>query len=464
MVKRKKNFFDMDGYHMELSSDGFSYEPVKTHEPTERRLANLNYRLSMEQLRIYRTGYKFFEVRDLLDDDVVATFDSLLELEQWANDLIKRYNSKEISMSKFGSQPELIFFGDDHPEQLPEPTHEEKLKMIDRNNPESPFSKFIGNDKAVSKLQTAAYHALGNPNHVMRELAFAIFGPSSVGKTSLVRIYAETVGLPFLEISPKSVKTLDNIHSMIIDVLQEHNLPLVETEDEISELPPMVIFIDEVHALSDSIVQGLLKATEFNDAQLVTETLKVIDTYNVTWMIATTDEGKLFDAFRTRFNPIMLNYLNKKEMAQVIKKANPDFSDEACDLVALYNTKITRKALEFARYMRLRKEMFPDMTMEQIAHVVAREDGIDEFGMSEVHLKILTALGEGPIARNRIILVTGRKEEETERFIMPWLLSATDDEPALVTVTQKGYTITPAGLHELDKRKIPNNGTGAMAA
>lgn len=366
--------------------------------------------------------------------------------------------------SKFvDGQMELIFFGDFHPERLAEPTHEEKLKMVDRNNPDSPFSKFVGNDKAVSKFQTAAYNALGNYNHSMRELAFAIFGPSSVGKTSLARIYSETVGLPFLEISPKSIRTLDDILKMVDDVLRSLNLGLNNVNNSF-ELPPMVIFIDEVHALPDHIVQGLLKATEFNDAQLITESGKVVDTYNVTWMIATTDEGKLFDAFRTRFNSVVLNYLTKKEMAQVIKKANLDFSDEVCELIAQYNSRITRKALEFARYMRMVKEMHPDKTMEEIADFVAKEEGIDEFGMSEVHLKVLTALGEGPIAKNRMTLITGRKDEETERFIMPWLLSATEDQPAFVTVTPKGYTITAAGLQELDKRNIPNNGNKALAA
>jgi hypothetical protein len=50
--------------------------------------------------------------------------------------------------------------------------------------------------------------------------------------------------------------------------------------------------------------------------------------------------------------------------------------------------------------------------------------------------------------------VTGRKEEENENFIMPWLLTSTEDQEALVTVTSKGYAITSAGEYELYKRGL----------
>lgn len=337
----------------------------------------------------------------------------------------------------------------------PEPTDEQKRVRVDRRSKRSPFYRFIGNEKAVRKLTAAAYTALGRVNHEMRELAFAIFGPSSSGKTTLARCYADTVSLPFMEISPKSLRTTDDLFRIIRNTLAETAVPLVE-EDRPNHyrLPPCVIFIDEVHALSPSVVDGLLKATEYNDAQLVTESGIVIDTYRVTWMIATTDEGKLFEAFRTRFSPVVLTYLNRADIAKIVHLANPDLTLEVCNLVSKYNARIPRKALEFARYMRMVKAMQPGDTWEEIARQVASDEGIDEFGMHEVHLKILRALGQGPIAKNRIALIAGRKDEEVDRNILPWLMVATDDQPAFITVTGRGYTITEAGVAELDKRGI----------
>ena len=350
-------------------------------------------------------------------------------------------------------QNELVFFGDRHANQLPEPSEIEKKLRIDRNSAFSPFSKFVGNDRAVRKMQTAAYTALGRENHMMREMAFSVFGPSSAGKTTLVRLYAECVQLPFIEISPKSLKTTDDLFKIVRKTLSENGLELFEISPKKFSLPPCVIFIDEVHALSGGVVDGLLKATEYDDSMLVTESGVVCDTYNVTWTIATTDEGKLFEAFRTRFSPIVLELLNKKDIAKIVKLSNPDWSMDLCEIVSHYNSRIPRKALEFARYMRMVKTMKSELTWDEIASSVALDEGIDEFGMHEMHLRILKALETGPIAKTRISLVAGRKDEEVEKYILPWLLTETDDQPALICVTPKGYAITSDGLNELNRRK-----------
>lgn len=359
-------------------------------------------------------------------------------------------------------QTELVFWGERSVSGRPAPTDAEKRVYTDRRSKRSPFYRFVGNERSVRKLTTAAYTALGRENHEMSELAFSIFGPSSAGKTTLARCYADAVGLPFVEISPKSLKFLDDLVKIVKNVCNDAGVPLVEVTPKHYELPPLVIFIDEVHALSGSIVDGLLKATEYDDAELVTETGVVVDTGSVTWMIATTDEGKLFEAFRTRFSPVVLEYLTKAEVAKIVGLANQDLPSEVCELVAHYNSRIPRKALEFARYMKMVKAMNPDESWEDIARQVAFDEGIDELGMHSVHLRILTALGQGPVAKNRMTLVTGRKDEETERNILPWLLIATADQPAMITVCSRGYILTETGLAELDKRGIAHGDTKAM--
>lgn len=350
-----------------------------------------------------------------------------------------------------------VFFGPSDPWGAAAPTDEEKRVQVDRM-----FSKFIGNEKAVKKLKATAFAALGRPDHLARELAFAIFGPASSGKTTLGRLFAEGLELPFLEVSPKSVADLDDLFTQIERTLSSEGVPLIEVvRRNYYVLPPMVVFIDEVHALKDGVVQGLLKATEYNDGVLVTESGKTVNTHNVTWMIATTDEGKLFDAFRTRFSSVYLTYLSKSDLAKIVKLANPDLSDSVCSLVAHYNPRVPRKALEFARYMRLRHQM-EGGDWADVARSVAEDEGIDEYGMHELHLKILKGLGQGPVAQKRVAVLAGRKVEEVERFLMPWLLAETDDQPALTKVTGRGYTITEAGLAELEKRGVPHKGAEAL--
>lgn len=93
---------------------------------------------------------------------------------------------------------------------------------------------------------------------------------------------------------------------------------------------------------------------------------------------------------------------------------------------------------------------------ETIAHKVADDNDIDPHGMTYQRLNILKALGHGPVAEKRLPNVAGVKPEELDKYILPYLLEATDEQPPYVTVTTKGYTITDAGINELNKRSIPH--------
>ncbi|NBT36200.1 MAG: hypothetical protein EBT03_11830, partial [Betaproteobacteria bacterium] len=227
-------------------------------------------------------------------------------------------------------------------------------------------------------------------------------------------------------------------------------------------LPPIIVFIDEVHNLKNSVVQGLLKATEPNDRIMVTEKGYEVRTDKVCWMIATTDRGDLFDAFDTRFQKVNLQLYSMKEMAQIVQMNNPDFDEDACMLVAKYNSQVPREALAFARDMRVEKEMSGCDSWEEVAKLVAKDHGIDEHGMTLSRVEILRALGQGPVSAAQLPFVVHVKQEELRKFILPPLMSRTPDREPLVTVSARGYTITKAGLEELEKRSISNRGLDAM--
>ena len=221
--------------------------------------------------------------------------------------------------------------------------------------------------------------------------------------------------------------------------------------------------IQEVHALSYRIVQSLLKATEHNDCKMVTESGVEIDTRNVCWIIATTDRGLLFDAFDTRFEKIPLNLYSKKEIEIIVKKKYPQLDDECCKLIAHYNGNIPREALSFAREAMIVKQM-ESCSWKQAANTVACERDIDEFGMSNQRVKILTALGKHPIPANQLARIANCREDELRKFIMVPLVCTTQDqpEPLVIVASGRGFMITESGLQELNKRKIKHNGQAAM--
>lgn len=353
-------------------------------------------------------------------------------------------------------QKQLIFFTKEYP-----PSTEAKLAICNPESEHSPLNRFIGNKSAVRRLGRVGFTALGNHNHVC-PFNFSLIGPASSGKTTLAKLFAEVLGLPFVEIDPSSIQEINDILKKIGDVLSNikndwgQSLELVNFEEKVF-LPPVVVFIDEVHLLNKEIIHGLLKATEPKDRMMQTENGWIVDTSNVTWIIATTERGLLFDAFDTRFMKINLGLYTRKEIAVIIKKNFPNIPTEVCDGLAYYGGKIPREALSFSKEVELEFNMNGGDWVSATA-TVAKDNQIDSYGLSKQRLDVIKALANGPISKNRMATIISCKEEELVRFIMPVLLISTEDSEPMVTISSKGYKITETGIQQLEKRKIKHKG------
>jgi Holliday junction resolvasome RuvABC ATP-dependent DNA helicase subunit len=324
---------------------------------------------------------------------------------------------------------------------------------VDPKNPNSPLSKIIGNESAVKVLSWILFDALNQPEHVCTQnLAFV--GPSSAGKTMISRVFAEVLGLPHVEISPKAVNNAADVIKVIGNSLGKNLVGAWK-------LPPMVILLDESHAFNDAVIQSLLKATERNDG-ILSSNGTIIDCKNVCWHFATTDLGKMFDAFITRFERINLRLYTKNEIAQIIQKNNSDWDESICMMVADYCNRIPREALTFAELVK-KAYRFNPTTWQDAVVAVAKEKGIDEYGMNSQRLNILRALGQRPMSVNQLCATASCKEEELKKLILPWLLESTPDQAPYVVTGNRHY-ITKEGLAELDKRGISHKGDDVLCS
>lgn len=379
-------------------------------------------------------------------------------------------------------QNESIWFHEDEPD-CPYSV-EMRLDYVNPENPKCPLSRFVGNKCAVKRLSRAAFAAWSRYNHACADQSLAIIGPASTGKTTLAKLFAKTVDLPFVSIQPRAIHKVEDIFNEISEVCArtsvtdhgESTLKLIPM-DYMNEktgrrmghtkyyiLPPMVVFIDEVHSMRDNVVQGLLKATEADDREMVTESGIIANTANVCWIIATTERGLLFKPFDSRFEKIELRLYSKKEVSLIVGLNNPDWDTSNCDLVAKYCSHVPRESLRFAREMRTEFEMQNGKAnWEKVAATIAEDRGIDPYGMTYQRLQVLKFLGNKTVSQPQMATFIGVEIEELKKYTMPALLATTpDQEMSLVMVTPKGYCITPAGLKELDKRKISNRGNEAM--
>ena len=152
-----------------------------------------------------------------------------------------------------------------------------------------------------------------------------------------------------------------------------------------------------------------------------------------------------------------------EEIARIIQLDRPHWDMPLCRLVARYAGRMPREALDFARAM-VQEEDLNGGDWDRVAARVARSLKIDRYGLTRRRLNVLVALGQvGAVSKGRMTDYAGCGSEELEKFVMPALLVATTDDPAMVAVTNKGYAITWRGIQELDRRGIPHRGAEAVA-
>lgn len=338
----------------------------------------------------------------------------------------------------------------------PAPTMQECVELINPNNPASPFHNFVGQEPAKKKMGRVLLNALQRPNHCASDVSWLLTGPSSVGKTTLARIYAKILKLPFVEIHPKSIKSLNDIFDAINEKLVERKpfLEMVETTQNNYCVPPCVVFIDEAHTLNRLFQNGLLKAIEPKDRVLITEDRKYIDTKNVCFMIATTDPADLFDAFIGRFTELALNPYTKKEVAQIVQFNFPHWSIVESALAAHFQPRLPRKAIEFAKEMDMEKTINPQKSWHEVAVQVAEENQIDMHGMPLKHLELLKFISCRAYSKERVAIALNIREKELKSSVLPCLMNPTPDSPALVTISTGGIRLTYDGYLELKRRDM----------
>jgi hypothetical protein len=247
------------------------------------------------------------------------------------------------------------------------------------------------------------------------------------------------------------------------------------------KLPPMLVFFDEAHKLSMSMMKGgLLNAMEPDDGIMVVKEPGIkgisftVDCSNVCWIAATTDRGDMFDAFEQRLlNPIQWSPATPKELPAMIKAgmerklANGEISThvpiEACEIMAKFQ-KVPRLAIHrFGLKVVQQKEYSPNSTWEEACETVANMLDIDEGGLTKRQIAILSALGQRPIAESRLGDVCGCRFKELQKYELPGLQQYYDGGPFVSSVSGKGMCITSSGLKQLDSRNIEHSGEQVTA-
>jgi len=378
-------------------------------------------------------------------------------------------------------QFEKGFFNPGQFHRLPPPPTDEE---IGRYLQECPLNQYVTNEETghvINDLKASAAIVLKRHNHYCADQSFALYGPPSSGKSFLAGLWHSTiagkVGFPYAEISSEKL-TVDALLHKIEEACYEVDLEIVLLDEGYYKLPPIIVFLDEVHRLPKSLQEGaLLTAIEGNKWLEPPEPKSrrdfrwegKIDCSNVCWIIATTDSGQLFPPFRSRFDPaFQLVEASQKQVADItFKEMKKYFTDEFEEPPF----RIAQKISQYCRLPRVAKKFVEKLytqihyqsvnggsvNWERGCEETRKSVGIDEYGMHQKHLAIITALGNrGPIAKSNLTIPARVQLEELENYILPELFRFYKDRDALVMTTGRGTAITEAGMNELDKRGIPH--------
>lgn len=320
------------------------------------------------------------------------------------------------------------------------------------------FDGFIGNEDAVHALQRSIHAALQREPVALGK-NILLMGPASVGKTELAQRAARALGLPFVQVDGRSIKTREKLFDLIDTALDEEE----KTGDtktprrrgagkrggiNVVEYPPFLMFIDEVHLVSSGTQEGLLTLLEQRERTVMLERgglRSIAHCPHAGFILATTKPSLLDKPVRSRCTEIPLKRYTVDQVVQMLKRRQTQLPDDVLELVARCARLTPRRAFELAQDIVDEHNMANRHSWQDCAREVLKTRGVvSRNGVTQKDLEYLELLKrEGrPLGARVVVSALGLLEaDELTEDIEPYLVH----DLRMVEYTQKGRTITERG-------------------
>lgn len=214
------------------------------------------------------------------------------------------------------------------------------MSLITKYRPTT-LDEVIGHSSVVKSLKKIIKD---NTSH-----AFLFSGSPGIGKTSLARIVASDLGCDIREVDAASNSGIDEVRELTENM---HFKAFGGTGNR-------AYILDEVHALSKSAFQALLKSVEEPPS-------------HVYWLLCTTEPTKVPASVKTRCNHFGLNPLSVGDISKVLDKASKGegyaLSDEFRSLIVENSEGSPRKALS------LLGTLMPAETLAEARKLIHRDE------------------------------------------------------------------------------------------
>jgi Holliday junction DNA helicase RuvB len=302
------------------------------------------------------------------------------------------------------------------------------------------WSDYVGQEKIKENIKiiiTAAKKRNQTPDHLL------LYGNSGLGKTTLAQLVASEMGKDIRITSGPAIERAGDLAAILTN-LNEGD----------------VLFLDEIHRISNTIEEYLYPAMEDYKLNLILGKGPMARTMELklpkfTIIGATTRPGLLSAPLRNRFGAtFQLNFYSNKDIGKIIErsanilgvKAEP----EALQIIAERSRFTPRIANKLLRRVRDFAEVEDAKVItKQIAEKSLNFLEIDKMGLEPGDRKILMALIEkfngGPVGLQSIAAAAMEEEDTILDIYEPYLMQC-----GFIERTPKGRIATRLAYEHLD--------------
>lgn len=275
-------------------------------------------------------------------------------------------------------------------------------------------------------------------------------GPPGLGKTTLSRIVANELGVSIKETSGPVIEKPGDLAGLLTN-LEPHD----------------VLFIDEIHRLSNVVEEYLYAAMEDFRIDIMIDSGPnarsiQINIHPFTLIGATTRSGLLTAPLLSRFGiKSRLEYYNAETLKKILQRSSGilavKITSDAAGEIARRSRGTPRIANGLLRRVRDFAQVLGDGKIDMaITEHALKALNVDEHGLDEMDNRILSAIIDkfkgGPVGITTIATAVGEETGTLEEVYEPFLI-----QEGFIMRTPRGREVTAKAYEHLGKTPFPNS-------